>query len=119
MIVKCVDIEDADMDDAIITEICDLREINEQQLKRRKVFQTYFEELSKRQVKGVIEDLVERRKKLEMSQKDISDITGIATPNIARFESCKSVATVKILMEYAAAVGMEIEISVKPATNRK
>ena len=43
-------------------------------------------------------------------EKDLSDITGILPPNLARLESGNRVPTLVVLQKYASALGMHIEL---------
>ena len=45
-----------------------------------------------------------------MTQKDIADITGIQTSNLARLESGGRVPTLVVLQKYAAALGKHIDL---------
>lgn len=67
-------------------------------------------ESQKRNVcEGIVEQLKEKRVIKGMSQQDISNITGIKRPNIARLEGCTTTPTVDILIKYAAAVGCKLD----------
>lgn len=55
------------------------------------------------------------RKEKNMTQNDLAKITGIAQPNINRFESASSNPSLELLVKMAAAMGMEVEISLKKA----
>ena len=49
----------------------------------------------------VIKSLVEERHRQNLTQADIAEITGMATPNIARFETGTRVPTIIVLQKYA------------------
>lgn len=63
--------------------------------------------------KSVMEEFKNTRKNIKMTQVELSEITGIPQPNITRFESGKSNPTLEMMVKMAAAMGMEIEISLK------
>lgn len=58
----------------------------------------------------VIQELIDERHRKGMTQKDISDITGILPSNLARFESGDRIPTLVVLQKYASAVGKHIEL---------
>ena len=58
----------------------------------------------------MIEQLVEERRRQGMTQQNLSDITGILPPNLARLESGNRVPTLAVLQKYASALGMHIEL---------
>ena len=62
--------------------------------------------------KEVIDELVEERHRQNMTQQEISDITGIMPSNLARFESGSRVPTLVMLQKYAASLGKHIEIKI-------
>ena len=51
----------------------------------------------------VIEQLVKERHRQGMTQQDLSDLTGILPPNLARLESGTRVPTLVVLEKYASA----------------
>lgn len=59
-----------------------------------------------------IQLLVEERHNQKMTQQEISDITGIQTSNLARFESGGRIPTLIVLEKYANALGKHIEIKI-------
>ena len=59
----------------------------------------------------VIRQLVEERKRL--TQQELSDITGVRTSNIARFEGGTRIPTLLMLEKYANALGKHIEVSIR------
>lgn len=48
-----------------------------------------------------------------MSQQDISNITGIKRPNIARIEACTTTPTIDVLVKYATALGYKIKFTLE------
>ena len=58
-----------------------------------------------------IRQLVEERKRL--TQQELSDITGVRTSNIARFEGGTRIPTLLMLEKYANALGKHIEVSIR------
>ena len=60
----------------------------------------------------VIRQLVEERKRQRLTQQELSDITGVRTSNIARFEGGTRIPTLLMLEKYANALGKHIEVSI-------
>ena len=58
----------------------------------------------------VIRQLVEERKRQRLTQQELSDITGVRTSNIARFEGGTRIPTLLMLEKYANALGKHIEV---------
>lgn len=75
-------------------------------------YAAYMEQMTREKVKRLVGDLVKERKERGISQQEIAELTGMLTPNIARFESCKSIPTLTVLMKYASALGKDIELKV-------
>ena len=48
----------------------------------------------------IVDRLVAYRKALQMTQQDVSNVTGIQRSNIARMESKKNIATLESLQKY-------------------
>ena len=61
----------------------------------------------------VIRQLVEERKRQRLTQQELSDITGVRTSNIARFEGGTRIPTLLMLEKYANALGKHIEVSIR------
>lgn len=61
----------------------------------------------------IISQLVSSRKEQKMTQQDIADATGMQRANVARFEGKKMMPTIDVLMRYAAALGYDLDISLK------
>lgn len=69
------------------------------------------------EVKQMNDDIVDRlvayRKRLQMTQQDIANATGIHRANIARMENKKNISTLESLQKYAKSVGVELKIELK------
>ena len=61
----------------------------------------------------IVDRLVAYRKALQMTQQDVSNVTGIQRSNIARMESKKNIATLESLQKYAKCVGERLRIELK------
>ena len=61
----------------------------------------------------VLRQLVEERKRQRLTQQELSDITGVRTSNIARFEGGTRIPTLLMLEKYANALGKHIEVSIR------
>ena len=55
----------------------------------------------------------ECRRSKNITQVELSNITGIPQPNVTRFENSKSNPTLEMMIKMAAAMGMELEITLK------
>lgn len=62
----------------------------------------------------VIEAYVNCRKDKKMTQEKLATLSGISRPNITRFESGHYNPSLEMLVRIAAAMDMEIEISLVP-----
>ena len=80
--------------------------IDENQMTRKTVCEQKTRELSC----GIIDILVKERKEQGFTQQMIADETGMKTSNVTRFESCRCVPTLDVLMRYADALGKRIKI---------
>ena len=70
-----------------------------------------IEKDSKRITDDIVDQLVEYRKKLKLTQQDIADATGMKRANIARIELKKNEAALDSLVRYARS--MELDLSVE------
>ena len=61
----------------------------------------------------MIKSAVQQRKKQRLTQQELSDITGVRTSNIARFEGGTRIPTLLMLEKYANALGKHIEVSIR------
>ena len=80
---------------------------------RKKRLTAYADAIQKQTLKKtseMIEQLVEERRRQGMTQQNLSDITGILPPNLARLESGNRVPALVVLQKYASALGMHIEL---------
>lgn len=82
---------------------------------RKRRLMAYEEEIQKRTLQmtsDLIAKLVAERKRQKKTQQDIADITGILSPNLARFENGSRVPTLIVLQKYAGALGKKITIEI-------
>ena len=70
-----------------------------------------IEKDSKRITDDIVDQLIEYRKKLKLTQQDIADATGIKRANIARLELKKNEASLDSLVRYAKS--MELDLSIE------
>lgn len=68
-----------------------------------------IEEEAKRMSDEIVDLLITYRKKLNMTQQDVADATGIQRTNIARLESKRYTASVESLKKYAKCLGYSLE----------
>ncbi len=80
--------------------------------KRLLAYAEAIQERTMRMSQRIIDELVVERKNQNITQQELSNMTGIMPSNIARFESGKRTPTLVVLQKYAAAVGKHIEIEV-------
>lgn len=59
----------------------------------------------------VIEKYIQCRRKKKMTQEELAKLSGISRPNITRFESGNYNPSLELLVRIAAAMNMEVEIS--------
>ena len=67
--------------------------------------------------KNIIKAFIEARKLSGMTQKQISQKTGIAQPDISKLENGYANPSIKTLERLAKAMGMELKIRFQPAKN--
>ena len=70
----------------------------------------------KRDVTGIYKAF---RRSKRITQSELATITGIAQPNITRFESDDSNPTLELMVKMAAAMGMRVTIGFEPLENNK
>jgi len=58
----------------------------------------------------IVDQLIKLRKDVGMTQQNIADMTGMARANIARVESKKNIASLDVLMRYAACLGYDVSL---------
>ncbi len=61
----------------------------------------------------VIGQYVKCRKELGMTQQQLADISGVARPNITRFESGKGNPSIDMLIRIALSMGMKIDLTME------
>lgn len=82
---------------------------------RKKRLTAYEEKIQKMTLQmssELIAELVAERKRQKKTQQDIADITGILSPNLARFENGSRVPTLIVLQKYASALGKKITLEI-------
>ena len=92
-----------------------IKEYHMEKERREKRILAYADRIQSRVLSDsaeVIHELVEERHRQKMTQQDMADITGIRTPNLARFEGATRVPTLVMLEKYANALGKHIEIRI-------
>lgn len=62
---------------------------------------------------NIVDKLISYRKKLNMTQQDVADITGIKRANIARIESKRHAITLESLMKYANCLNCDLHIELQ------
>lgn len=93
--------------------VCRLEDYQEEKERRIRRLTAYNQAIKKSTLhmsSVIVEELVSERKKKQMTQQDIADITGVQAPNITRFESAKTVPTLVMLQKYASALGKHVEL---------
>ncbi len=76
-----------------------------------------IESVQKKTRTGIIQQYKECRKSREMTQEDLSKITGISQPNITRFESGKYNPSLEMMVRVASALGMELRMELVEKTD--
>lgn len=66
---------------------------------------------------SIIETIKARRESLRVTQKALSDLSGVALGALKKFESGKGNPTLSTLKKLCDALGLEIALSVKKTTN--
>lgn len=61
----------------------------------------------------LVDQLIQKRKELHLTQQDIADATGIKRPNIARIEGKRYTPTLEVLNRYADCLGMRVELTLE------
>lgn len=72
--------------------------------------QFVIEQRKKETAKYIVGQLINERKKQGLTQQNIAEATGMKTPNVTRFESCRYTPSLDILTKYADALGKKISI---------
>ncbi|MBO9611806.1 MAG: helix-turn-helix transcriptional regulator [Dyadobacter sp.] len=66
---------------------------------------------------SIIEVIKARRESLQVTQKALSDLSGVALGALKKFESGKGNPTLSTLKKLCDVLGLEITLSVKKTTN--
>jgi len=66
---------------------------------------------------SIIQAIKARRESLKVTQKDLSDLSGVALGALKKFESGKGNPTLSTLKKLCDTLGLEITLSVKKNTN--
>lgn len=66
---------------------------------------------------SIIESIKARRESLKVTQKALSDLSGVALGALKKFESGKGNPTLSTLKKLCDALGLEITLSVKKTIN--
>lgn len=101
--------------DKILFQMNNIVEYEAEKDARKKRLTAYEEEIQKMTLQmssELIAQLVAERKRQKKTQQDIADITGILSPNLARFENGSRVPTLIVLQKYASALGKKITIEI-------
>lgn len=72
-----------------------------------------IEKDSKRITDDIVDQLIEYRKKLKLTQQDIADATGMKRANIARIELKKNEAALDSLVRYANSMKLDLSVELK------
>ena len=92
-----------------------LEKFRQERMSRERRLEAYREALQKDvqdMSSEVIQKLVQERKRQGKTQQEMSDITGIQAPNLARFETGGRIPTLVVLQKYATALGKRIRIDI-------
>ena len=90
-------------------------EFEKEKENRFKRLQAYTESIQQAvsvQTSDIVKQLVEERHRQGLTQNDMAELTGMMSPNIARFESGSRVPTFIVLQKYAQALGKHIELTI-------
>ena len=58
----------------------------------------------------IIDELVAERRRQNVTQQELADMTGILPSNLVRFEKAARILTLIVLEKYAAALGKHLEL---------
>ncbi len=78
-----------------------------------------IEGLQKETREQVIGNYVKCRKDKKLTQENLAQLSGISRPNITRFESGKYNPSLEMMVRIAAAMDMELQISLVKKKNKK
>ena len=86
----------------------ELNRIIAEEKKKNEPFKREYRAMEER--KRMIEDVVQKRKSLGLTQDELAQITGLSQQEISRFEKNKHSPTLHILIKILASLGLGIEI---------
>ena len=66
---------------------------------------------------AIVQAMIDARKESGLTQKQLSERTGIAQPDISKLESGNGNPSVKTLQRLAAGMGMRVKIEFQPIVN--
>lgn len=66
---------------------------------------------------AIIQAIIDARKASGLTQKELSEKTGIAQSDISKLENGSANPSIKTLQRLAAGMGMTVKIEFKPVTN--
>ncbi len=78
-----------------------------------------IEGLQKETREQVIGNYVKCRKDKKLTQENLAQLSGISRPNITRFESGKYNPSLEMMVRIAAAMDMELQISLVKKKNKR
>ena len=73
-------------------------------------FEVLVERQKERVKNQILTSYINLRKERGITQQEIADRTGIKRTNVARIESGRNAPTIEVLVKFAAALDMELEI---------
>lgn len=76
-----------------------------------KVFEVEIE--AKRISDSLVDTMIAYRKKLNMTQQEVADMTGIKRANIARIEGKRYLVSLESLLRYAECLNLDVSIELK------
>lgn len=79
--------------------------------KNEKVFNVELE--AKRISDRLVDTMISYRKQLNLTQKNVADVTGIKRANIARIEGKKYLVSLESLLKYAECLNLDVCIELK------
>jgi UDPglucose 6-dehydrogenase len=62
---------------------------------------------------AIVDQLIAKRKELQLTQQNIADATGMRRANVTRIESKKYTPTLEILNRYADCMGMKVTLTLE------
>ncbi len=95
--------------------MCDFRKYLDEQLKDPE-FKSEWDELEPEY--QVIRAMIEARQEKNITQKELSDLTGIAQADISRLENGNANPSLRTLQRLAAGLGMTIKLEFVPVSSK-